>query len=82
VAAPPKEALDAELARLKTAKISPLRMEDQAICLNSEGEPWREGRAGYNGFISSFKKAKMEAGITGVNFSDLRGTAVTRLALA
>jgi integrase len=59
-----------------------LKIEDQTICLNSEGEPWREGRDGYNGFISSFKKAKAKAGIEGVNFSDLRGTAVTRLALA
>jgi hypothetical protein len=37
------------------------------------GEPWGEGRDGYNGFISSFKKAKAKAGIEGVNFSDLRG---------
>ena len=49
----------------KAAKISPLRLEDEMICLNSQGEPWREGRAGYNGFISSFKKAKVEAGIKG-----------------
>jgi integrase len=82
VAGPLKVALDAELAARKAAKISPLRLEDEMICLNSEGEPWREGRAGYNGFISSFKKAKDEAGIEGINFSDLRGTAVTRLALA
>jgi hypothetical protein len=54
----------------------------QAICLTSDGEPWQEGRDGFNGFISSFKKAKAVAGIEGVNFSDLRGTAVTRLALA
>jgi hypothetical protein len=32
-------------------------------------------------FISSFKKAKATAGIEGINFSDLRGTAVTRPAL-
>jgi hypothetical protein len=82
LAGPLKAALDAELAARKAAKISPLRLEDEMICLNSEGEPWGEGRAGYNGFISSFKKAKVEAGITGINFSDLRGTAVTRLALA
>jgi integrase len=82
VAGPLKAALDAALAARKVAKISPLHLEDEMICLNSEGEPWREGRAGYNGFISSFKKAKAEAGIQGINFSDLRGTAVTRLALA
>jgi integrase len=82
IAGPLKAALDAALAVRKAAKVSPLHLEEEMICLNSEGEPWREGRAGYNGFISSFRKAKEEAGLTGVNFSDLRGTAVTRLALA
>lgn len=82
VAEPLKAALDAELAARKAAKVSPLKLDAEAICLNTEGEPWREGRDGFNGFISSFKKAKAKAGIEGVNFSDLRGTAVTRLALA
>jgi hypothetical protein len=78
-----KAALDAELARRRAAEVSPLVMTEETICLTSEGEPWKEGRDGYNGFISSFRKAKEEAGIAGVNFSDLRGTAaVTRLALA
>jgi hypothetical protein len=31
---------------------------------------------------SSFRKAKAKAGLDGVNFADLRGTAVTRLVLA
>jgi hypothetical protein len=65
------------LSARRAARVLPLKIEDQTICLNSEGEPWREGRDGYNGFISSFKKAKAKAGIEGVNFSDLRGTAVT-----
>jgi integrase len=82
VAEPLKAALDAELAARKTAKVAPLKTDEVTVCLNSEGEPWREGRDGFNGFISSFKKAKAKAGIEGVNFSDLRGTAVTRLALA
>ena len=82
VAEPLKAALDAELAARKAAKVAPLKLEDEAICLNTEMEPWREGRDGFNGFISSFRKAKAKAGIEGVNFSDLRGTAVTRLALA
>lgn len=82
VAVPLKGALDAELALRRAAKVLALKIEDQTICLNSEGEPWREGRAGYNGFISSFRKAKAIAKIEGVSFSDLRGTAVTRLALA
>jgi integrase len=82
VAEPLKAALDTELEARQAAKVAPLKLEDQAICLNSEAAPWCEGRDGFNGFISSFRKAKAKAGIEGVNFSDLRGTAVTRLALA
>ena len=46
------------------------------ILVNSDGKPWTEG-----GFRSSWGKAQKTAGITGVTFNDLRGTAVTRLAL-
>jgi hypothetical protein len=60
----------------------PLRIEDQTICLTSEGEAWQEGRKGYTGFIHMFCEARKAAGIDGVSFGDLRGTAVTRLALA
>jgi integrase len=77
-----KAALDAELAARKAAKVSPLKMEDQTICLTSEGEAWQEGRKGYTGFIHMFCEARKAAGIDGVSFGDLRGTAVTRLALA
>lgn len=82
VAEPLKAALDAARAARLKAKVTPLKLADETICLNSEGEPWTEGKAGYNGFISSFKKARKLAGLEGVSFSDLRGTAVTRLALA
>ena len=34
-----------------------------------------------DGFRASFNKARDKAGIVGVTFNDLRGTAVTRLAL-
>jgi integrase len=44
--------------------------------LTSEGKPWTEG-----GFRASFRKACLKAGIAGLTFHDLRGTAVTRLAL-
>ncbi|KAB2947903.1 MAG: tyrosine-type recombinase/integrase [Rhizobiaceae bacterium] len=47
------------------------------ILLNSEGLPWTA-----DGFRSSWRKACAAAGIVGVTFNDLRGTAVTRLALA
>jgi hypothetical protein len=79
---PLKAALDAELAARKAAKVSPLKIEDQTICLTSEGEAWQEGRKGYTGFIHMFSEARKAAGIDGVSFGDLRGTAVTRLALA
>jgi integrase len=42
-----------------------------------DGQPWTS-----DGFRSSWGKACLKAGIVGVTFNDLRGTAVTRLALA
>lgn len=45
------------------------------ILLNSDGEPWTA-----DGFRSSWRKACASAGVVGVTFNDLRGTAVTRLA--
>ena len=47
------------------------------ILVNSDGEPWSP-----DGFRSSWRKACAKAGIVGVTFHDLRGTAVTRLALS
>ena len=47
------------------------------ILLNSDGAPWTA-----DGFRSSWRKACAAVGVVGVTFSDLRGTAVTRLALA
>jgi integrase len=46
------------------------------ILVNSDGGPWSP-----DGFRSSWRKACAKAGIVGVTFHDLRGTAVTRLAL-
>jgi len=46
------------------------------ILVNSDGQPWKE-----DGFRSSWRKACAVAGVIGVTFNDLRGTAVTRLAL-
>jgi integrase len=46
------------------------------ILVNSEGKPWTS-----DGFRASWRKACAAAGVTGVTFHDLRGTAVTRLAL-
>jgi integrase len=47
------------------------------ILTNSDGKPWTS-----DGFRASWRKACKAAGVVGVTFHDLRGTAVTRLALA
>jgi integrase len=47
------------------------------ILVNSDGQPWTP-----DGFRVSWRKACAKAGVIGVTFHDLRGTAVTRLALA
>jgi integrase len=47
------------------------------ILVNSDGRPWTS-----NGFQSSWRKACIKVGVRGVTFHDLRGTAVSRLALA
>jgi integrase len=47
------------------------------ILTNSEGKPWTS-----DGFRASWRKACAAAGVRGLTFHDLRGTAVTRLAIA
>jgi integrase len=47
------------------------------ILTNLDGKPWSS-----DGFRSSWRKACARLGIVGLTFHDLRGTAVTRLALA
>jgi integrase len=63
---PLKAALDAAAK----AKRSPI------ILTTLEGTPWTS-----DGFRASWRKAQAKAGVLGVTFHDLRGTAVTRLAL-
>lgn len=86
-------AYDGETIRLRQSKTSarvsipvgaPLKVALDAaprlspvILLTSESKPWTP-----DGFRASFAKARAKAGIVGVTFNDLRGTAVTRLALA
>ncbi|MGC0054849.1 tyrosine-type recombinase/integrase [Brucella pituitosa] len=48
-----------------------------AILKTTDGTSWTA-----HGFSSSWRKACAKAGVVGVTFNDLRGTAVTRLALA
>jgi integrase len=60
---------------LKTA-LDATSKQSPVILVNSDGKPWTP-----DGFRQSFFKARDRAGIVGVTFNDLRGTAVTRLAL-
>jgi integrase len=63
-------------ARLKAA-LDAAPKRSTLILTNSDGNPWTS-----DGFRRSWGKACKAAGIVGVTFHDLRGTAVTRLALA
>jgi integrase len=67
VAIPLKAALDAA-AKVKQGPI---------ILVNAEGLPWTS-----SAFKSAWRDALRHAGITGLTFHDLRGTFVTRAALA
>jgi integrase len=67
VGAPLKAMLD-DMAKVKHGPI---------ILTSTDKQPWTS-----DGFRSSWRKACEKAGIVGVTFNDLRGTAVTRLALA
>jgi integrase len=67
VGTPLKAVLD-DLAKVKHGPI---------ILTSTDKRPWTS-----DGFRSSWGKACEKAGIVGVTFNDLRGTAVTRLALA
>lgn len=58
------------------ALLDALPRTSPVILLNSKGMPWTE-----DGFNSSFDKARAKAGLQHLNFHDLRGTTVTKLAL-
>lgn len=68
VGGPVKDMLDAMSAERKSAV---------TILTNSKGQPWTS-----DGFRTSWEKAFKKTGIADLHFHDLRGTAVTRLALA
>ena len=53
------------------------RATHKQVLLNSKGQPWTR-----HGFGTSWSKARDKAGVTGVRFNDLRGTAITHLAVA
>jgi integrase len=69
VAVPVSDALKAEL------DAAPRR--SPVIAVNSEGRPWT-----LNSLQSAWREVKLRAGIEGLTFHDLRGTAVVRLARA
>jgi integrase len=64
-------------APLKRALDAAAREAGSKVLLNAAGRGWTA-----EGFQSSWRKACAKAGIVGLTFNDLRGTAVTRLALA
>lgn len=71
--APLRQALERTRARY-AAEGKPL---PQTILATERGTQWTE-----SGFRASWRKACIKAGISGLTFHDLRGTAVTRLAIA
>lgn len=75
VGAPLKAAL--EEAKRKLAEIEEGKPRPLTILATEGGTAWTE-----SGFRASWRKACAKAGVVGVTFHDLRGTAVTRLALA
>lgn len=62
-------------APLKAA-LDATKRRSPIMLVNKDGKPWTP-----DGFRVSWRKACTKAGVTGVTFNDLRGTAVTRLAL-
>lgn len=75
VGKPLKAAL--EKAKSKLAEIEEGKPRPLTILATEGGTAWTE-----SGFRASWRKACAKAGVVGVTFHDLRGTAVTRLALA
>ena len=63
-------------APLKTA-LHAAKTDGPVILTSTDRRPWTS-----DGFRASWRKACAKAGIVGLTFNDLRGTAVTRLALA
>ena len=53
------------------------RRRNLRVLVNQDGDPWTP-----DGFRVMWRKTCIKAGVKGVTFHDLRGTAVTRLALA
>src|SRR6266550_1535013 len=59
------------------AALDAMPKRSTVILTSTDNKPWTE-----DGFSSSWRKACAAAGVIGLTFHDLRGTAVTRLAVA
>lgn len=70
-----KQHLDALLSKVRAKYQGD--WEERTILTTISGSSWTEG-----GFRASWRKACLAAGIENLSFHDLRGTAVTRLAIA
>jgi integrase len=69
--------LQIPVSRALKQALDEAKRSSPAILTNADGRPWNP-----DGFRSSWRKTCKKAGISGLTFNDLRGTAVTRLALA
>lgn len=76
VGAPLRRALDALKANIITSQTG-MGLSSSTVLTTQQGRAWTE-----DGFRTSWTKACAKAGVADVTFHDLRGTAVTRLALA
>lgn len=76
-ATPLREALEQERERLHVGGIDVTNLADTTVLQTTFGTPWTS-----MGFSCSWRKGCARAGVVGVTFHDLRGTAVTRLAVA
>jgi integrase len=59
------------------AVLSTIKKRSPRVLTNSSYRPWTQ-----NGFMSAISRAKKKAGIVGLTFNDLRGTAATRFYIA
>lgn len=77
VGEPLRLALDSAKAKRVDREPNDMKPLPLTILATERGTTWTE-----SGFRASWRKACAKAGVVGVTFHDLRGTAVTRLALA
>lgn len=70
-------AIDIPVGAPLRAALDATERSGATILANSKGQPWTS-----DGFRTSWRKACEAAHVTGLTFHDLRGTAVTRLAVA